>query len=76
MLNKMTKADFLLKIKSMESPSIKTERSSVYLYDYKNQEKRIEVYRASTMQEPGVISAMNQAGKFRKWILQAKNKGA
>lgn len=76
MINKMTKADFLLKIKSMESPSIFCGGNAVYVYDFLNPSNTIEIYVASRKDGYGHESVANQAGKFRKWILQARKKGA
>lgn len=76
MLNKMTKADFLLKIKSMENPSVFCAGNIVYLYDFNKPDDKFEIYVASRKDGYGHESVSNQAGKFRKWMLQANNKGA
>ena len=66
------KADFLKMIEKMANPMLKTFRGSVYLRDNNDTKTEIEIYRASNMEEAGIISSMNQSTKYRNWIIAAK----
>lgn len=59
------KADFLSMLVNLTNPKLKTFRGSVYLSDEK---QSYEIYKASNMEESGIISAMNQCQKYRKWM--------
>lgn len=59
------KSDFVSMLKNLTNPKLKTFRGSVYLYDEK---QSYEIYKASNMKESGLISAMNQCQKYRKWM--------
>lgn len=65
------KADFIKMIAGMKTPNVFSRQGSVYLIDgnrFSSHIPELEIYRASTMQEPGLISSFNQAAKFRKWM--------
>lgn len=62
------KADFLVMVSRMTAPRVFSRSGSVYLIDDKNEADKVEIYRACTMQEEGICSAMNQSNKFRKWL--------
>ena len=66
MAHMMKKEEFLNLIKKCEFAQLKTRHGSVYLYDREIQVA--EVYRASNMQETGIICALNQSMKYRKWM--------
>lgn len=66
MAHMMKKAEFLNLVKDCGFAHLKTFRGSVYLYDREIQVA--EVYCASNIQESGIISAMNQSIKYRKWM--------
>lgn len=64
------KADFIKMISDMKNPCTFSRHGSVYLRDggaFDGGEST-EIYRASNMQESGMISATNQASKFNRWI--------
>lgn len=61
------KADFLSMVVNLIDPKITTFRGSVYLSD---ENQSYEVYKASNMEEAGIISAMNQSQKYRKWMIE------
>lgn len=65
MAHNTKKADFLAMLANLNNPKLKTNSGSVYLYD---ETQSYEIYRASNMKESGIISAMNQAAKFRAWM--------
>lgn len=60
------KAEFLAMVAALRKPNVKRANCAVYLYD--GDVLIAEVYRASNMQEAGIISAMNQSMKYRKWM--------
>lgn len=62
------KADFQALASAMKNPKVLSMRGSVYLRDGDNVSSQVEVYRACTMEESGLISAMNQCCKYRRWI--------
>ncbi|NKG32087.1 hypothetical protein FVB43_18840 [Erwinia rhapontici] len=65
------KIDFAKMIVGMKNPNVFSSQGSVYLIDgprFSTHAPEVEIYRASTMQEPGLISSANQAAKFRKWM--------
>lgn len=62
------KIDFLKMVATMKEPHVRQRFSSVYLIDGKDDDSKIEIYRACTMMEEGIISAMNQSTKFRNWL--------
>ena len=66
MAHMMKKADFLALVATVENPRLKTFRGSVYLYEGDKMIK--EIYCASNMREEGIICAMNQSSKYRKWM--------
>lgn len=66
MAHMMKKDNFLDLVFKCGCPKLKTFRGSVYLYDRELQ--IAEVYCASNIKEAGVISAMNQSKKYRKWM--------
>lgn len=66
MAHMMKKVDFLALVENVKEPRLKTFRGSVYLYDG---EKYVdEIYRASNLKETGIMSAMNQSFKYKKWM--------
>lgn len=62
------KADFQELASKMKAPKVLSMRGSVYLRDGDSKEGEVEVYRACTMEESGLISAMNQTSKYRRWL--------
>lgn len=71
MAHMMKKVDFLNLAGGMSSVYFRTFRGSVYIRDGRdNTESEVEIYRASNMEEAGIISAMNQCAKYRKWMGQ------
>lgn len=62
----MKKAEFLKLAGEMYCPRVVSDRGRVYLRD--GDAKEVEVYCASTMEEAGLISAMNQTMKYRAWL--------
>lgn len=68
MAHMMKKADFLALAEKMANPKVMSFRGSVLLRDGNDNATEVEVYRACTMEESGLISAMNQATKYRRWL--------
>lgn len=60
-----TKSEVIKIASKMNSPVVKSRGNSVYIEDGST---RCEIYRASNMEESGLISAMNQRNKYSKWI--------
>lgn len=73
MAHMMKKAEFLKVISNWNEVSFRTFRGSVYIRNgEKNTESEIEIYRASNMEESGIICAMNQSRKYRAWTMGGK----
>lgn len=62
------KIDFLAIVSGMQTPRVFSRSSSVFVVDDNNESNKVEIYRASNMQEEGLCSAMNQSSKFRNWL--------
>lgn len=66
MANMMKKADFLKLAGKLTNPRVKSHRHGVLLMDGNKVQE--EIYVASSFNEVGIISAMNQAAKYRGWL--------
>ena len=66
MAHMMRKADFLVLARKLDSPRVKSHRHGVLLMD--GNKVLEEIYVASSFNEAGIISAMNQATKFKGWL--------
>jgi hypothetical protein len=62
----MKKADFLALARKIDNPRVKSHRHGVLLMDGSKVQE--EIYVASSFNEAGIISAMNQAEKYRGWL--------
>lgn len=78
MAHMMKKVEFMALISKFETVYFRTFRGSVYVRNgQSNTESEVEVYRASNIQESGIISSMNQSAKYQAWAkLEANARGA
>lgn len=66
MAHMMKKVDFLELTGKLTNPRVKSHRHGVLLMDGNKVQE--EIYVASSFNEAGIISAMNQAAKYRGWL--------
>lgn len=66
MAHMMKKVDFLKLAGKLDNPRVKSHRHGVLLMDGNKMQE--EIYAASSFNEAGIISAMNQAAKYRGWL--------
>lgn len=66
MAHMMKKKEFKELVSGGRNYKVRSVKNSVFLAI--DGVDAVEVYRASTMEETGLISAMNQAVKYKKWI--------
>lgn len=62
----MKKADFLSLARKLDNPRVKSHRHGVLLMDGNKVQE--EIYVASSFNEVGIVSAMNQAIKYKGWL--------
>lgn len=62
----MKKADFLALARKLDNPRVKSHRHGVILIDGNKVQE--EIYVASSFNEAGIVSAMNQAIKYKGWL--------
>lgn len=62
----MKKADFLALASKLDNPRVKSHRHGVLLVDGNKVQE--EIYVASSFNEAGIISAINQAIKYKGWL--------
>jgi len=67
MSHMMKKADFLKLVGEMKHPRVFSNRGRVYLRDGL-EDREVEIYCASNMEEAGLISSQNQTMKYRAWM--------
>lgn len=68
MAHMMRKVEFMALVSKFETVYFRTFRGSVYVRNGQaNTESEVEVYRASNIQESGIISSMNQSAKYQAW---------
>lgn len=66
MAHMMKKADFLALASKLANPRVKSHRHGVLLMDGNKVQE--EIYVASYFNEVGIVSAMNQAIKYKGWL--------